>query len=404
MSLPLFLVAEGASLFGNSAIAIVLPWLILSRTHDPATAGFVSMVTGLPAVVAALVGGHLIDRVGRRRMAVLADCGSALSVAALAVVDRLWGLDVGWFVVLGLAGALFDVPGMTARETLMANVSEASGVSLDRIAGLRQTIFGLSFLAGPALAGVLMSVLDPVRVVWITAGCSALAALATALMPLRPAPAVDPGTKDSPLSGLAVVRANPGLLAVLIISFASTLPVAPLLSVVLPAHFQRMDAPGLLGAATSGYAVGSIIGSIVYAVGLSRWRWPTWLVSLALYTASFALIATLSGFWVVAAGMAVAGIAGGLMGPIFTVGMTENVPDAQRGRVFGLLNALALVAAPLGLGLVALLLSRWPLDVGAWALLVVWAPAAVYGVVAPGLRAFVEPEEEVAVVDHLPAG
>lgn len=99
----------------------------------------------------------------------LADCGSAISVVALAVVDLLWGLDVTWFTVLGLAGALFDVPGMTARETLMADVSEASGVALDTIAGLRQTVFGVSFLAGPALAGVLVSVLDPIRVVWITA-------------------------------------------------------------------------------------------------------------------------------------------------------------------------------------------------------------------------------------------
>ncbi len=68
MALPLFLLAEGTSLFGNAAIAIVLPWLTPARTGDPATAGFVAMITGLPFVAAALVGGHLIDRVGRRRM------------------------------------------------------------------------------------------------------------------------------------------------------------------------------------------------------------------------------------------------------------------------------------------------------------------------------------------------
>ena len=35
-SLPLFVAAEAFSLFGNSAIAIVLPWLVLTRTGDPA--------------------------------------------------------------------------------------------------------------------------------------------------------------------------------------------------------------------------------------------------------------------------------------------------------------------------------------------------------------------------------
>ena len=38
-TLPLYLTATAASLFGNSAIAIVLPWLVLERTGDPAMAG-----------------------------------------------------------------------------------------------------------------------------------------------------------------------------------------------------------------------------------------------------------------------------------------------------------------------------------------------------------------------------
>src|SRR3954453_22322925 len=88
-SLPLFVAGEALSLFGNSAIAIVLPWLVLTRTGDPAVTGLVAAATALPAIAAALVGGWLIDKVGQRRMSVLADLGSALSVAGLAVVDRV---------------------------------------------------------------------------------------------------------------------------------------------------------------------------------------------------------------------------------------------------------------------------------------------------------------------------
>ena len=116
-SLALFVAAESFSLFGNSAIGIVLPWLVLSRTGDPAVTGLVAAFAALPAILAALVGGWLIDKVGQRRMSVLSDLGSALSVAGLAVVDRVFGLDIGWFIALGVLGALFDVPGMTARET-----------------------------------------------------------------------------------------------------------------------------------------------------------------------------------------------------------------------------------------------------------------------------------------------
>ena len=80
-SLPLFVAAEAFSLFGNSAIAIVLPWLVLTRTGDPAVTGRVAAVPALPAILAALVGGWLFDKVGQRRMSLLADFGSAVSVA-----------------------------------------------------------------------------------------------------------------------------------------------------------------------------------------------------------------------------------------------------------------------------------------------------------------------------------
>lgn len=90
-TLPLYLIATATSLFGNASIAIVLPWLVLERTGDPALAGTVAAITAAPGALAAFVGGHLIDKVGRRRMAVLSDVGSALAVAALAVVDARVG-------------------------------------------------------------------------------------------------------------------------------------------------------------------------------------------------------------------------------------------------------------------------------------------------------------------------
>ncbi|MFI5429745.1 MFS transporter [Aeromicrobium sp. UC242_57] len=183
-AVPLYIGGASLSLFGNSAIGIVLPWLVLTTTGSLSSAGVIAAVAGLAAVPATFAGGRLIDRFGARNVAVVADVGSATAVLGLVVVHYTVGLSVPWFMVLGAAGAVFDVPGMTARQAMLAGVSSVSGTSVEKVAGLFQAGFSLAFLAGPGIAGVLLSVMDPIDVVWVTAACSGGAALATALVPV----------------------------------------------------------------------------------------------------------------------------------------------------------------------------------------------------------------------------
>ena len=401
-TLPLFVAAEALSLFGNASISIVLPWLVLTRTGDPSIAGLVAAVAAVPSILATLVGGWLIDHVGQRRMSVIADLGSAVSVAGLAIVDWAFGLDIGWFVVLGVLGALFDVPGMTARETLMGRVSVTSGVVLDRVAAIRQGIFGVAFLAGPAVAGVLLTLLDPIRVVWVTAACSALAALCTLLMPLVGPAADETATEQEQPGGLATLWASPALRAMVVIAFGSALLTAPLITVLLPAHFQGLGQADWLGYTMSAFAAGSIVGSILYGVLAARSRRLVYVLGLVLQVIGMAGFATLQGFWLVAAGSVMVGIGGGLLSPIFLVFFTERVAERVRGRVLSLVNALGMVASPIGLSLMALLLTRSSLGVGARVVFVGFLVVSAYALVSRGMREFAATTPTVPAPDPEP--
>jgi MFS family permease len=268
-------------------------------------------------------------------------------------------------VVLGVLGALFDVPGMTARETLMGRVSVTSGVVLDRVAAIRQSVFGIAFLAGPAVAGLLLTLLDPIRVVWVTAACSALAALCTLVMPVVAQP---PTRRQSGSSSPAAWRpCGPVRRCGRWWSSPSAAPLltAPLLTVLLPAHFQRLGQADWLGYTMSAFAAGTIAGSILYGVLAARSRRLVYVLGLVLQTVGMAGFASLQGFWLVAAGSVMIGIGGGLLSPIFLVFFTERVAERVRGRVLSLVNALGMVASPIGLSLMALLLTRSTLGVGA---------------------------------------
>lgn len=180
----LYLGATFLSAFGNAIANVIWPWLVLQRTGDPAAAGLVTTCIVLPSAAFALIGGNLIDRFGRKRMSIISDIISAASVIALITVDATTGLTMGWFIALGIIGAVGDVPGMAARTALVGDISERSGRTTDWLAGAAQGMSGISFLLGPAFAGFMLSVMNMTSILWITAGCSASAALLTALITL----------------------------------------------------------------------------------------------------------------------------------------------------------------------------------------------------------------------------
>lgn len=390
LAVPLYLGGGALSLLGNSVIGIVLPWLVIARTGDLSTTALVAAVAGLAAVPASLLGGRLADRFGARRVAVAADLGSAGAVAALAVVDLTVGLSVAWFVVLGAAGAVFDVPGMTARQSLLADVAAVGGRSVDAVAGLFQTSFSLAFLAGPALAGLLLSILDPIDMVWLTAACSAGAALLTWFVPVSHG-STSPDGAEAPAGAWSRFRADPRLRAILLISFTGAFVIPPLLAVVLPGHFAALDEPGAFGMTVSAFAVGSLIGSVGYAVIGRRSRPAAYACGIVLMSIGLALIAPLGGVWLTAGAMGVLGIGSGLFGPVWNVFVAEQVPVEVRGRVLSWFNAASLVAGPIGLGLLAALLTRAELSTAAIVIAAGWMIVAVFALASRHARAIAHP-------------
>ncbi len=276
---------------------------------------------------------------------------------------------------------------MAARSALVGAVSRTSGRTVDFIAGLNQSIGGMAWLIGPALAGFLMAALPIELVLWITAGCSLLAAALTALLRLVPAEeeaeeaeaAVDVPDLGALRSWAEVVRPAPiRLLAA--VTFISAALVSPYLAVLMPAHFQSIDAPVRLGLAMSAYAVGMMLsGFLVAAVGMDRRR-TIWVASMLLFSVGFALMGALGYSWLVVVGMAVAGLGGGLMGPLQMVLVTEIIPEKLRGRAFSVFMAIGQFSAPIGLITATGLLTQVSIYVTAAVLAVAWVLISVWAI------------------------
>lgn len=425
----IYLASAATSMLGNAVATIVWPWLVLDRTGDPAAAGLVAAAIAFPSLLFAFLGGHLIDTFGRKPMSIISDLISAASVVGVIIVDARLGLTMAWFVALGIIGAVGDIPGMAARSALVGDVSRVSGMTVDRIAGLNQSIGGLSWLLGPALAGFMMATIPIQLVLWITAGCSFAAALLTAMLRLHPGasdptPLADDGSRGSPPEGgdpagsvpgssvpgsggdpgaeaaaggetidIGALRAwgrvvrPPAIRLLVIITFASAALVSPYLAVLLPAHFQSIDAPAMLGLSMSTYAVGMVLAGLAVAKIGAQNRRAMWTTAIALDLIGFSMLGALGVSWLVIAGMFVAGVGGGFLGPLSMVLVTEDIPEKLRGRAFSVFTAVNQFAAPIGLVAVTALLTQADIYLVAAILAVIWAFISVWAI-ARGFRIF----------------
>lgn len=352
-----YLASHALSLLGNGVAAVALPLIVLQATGSPASVGLVSVATAGPALVVGLGAGIVLDRVDRRTCSILADVASAAAVAAIPLVDRVWGLTLAWFVALAILGAVGDVPGLTARQVLVPALARHAGVSLERLVGLRQAMTSAALVVGPAAAGALLAVFDASTVLLLTAATSSAAALLTLALPRRvgrvpDAPVGRRSIRADLAESLGVVRRSRFLTGTVGLTLGLAVVLGGLQGLVLPVYFGAIGRPDLLGLVLTALAIGMLVGTAGFAaVGArgSRRRWAG--AALVGTTAGLLAIATLPSTAVVLAGAALLGVGNAVLGSILGVLQAERVPDATRGRVLSLQNALLQVAAPAGVGL-----------------------------------------------------
>ena len=154
--MPALLILSSAFLAaaGNGISMVAFPWLVLQRTGSAVDASIVAAAATLPLLVATLVAGTAVDFVGRRRVAMLADALSAMSVAAIPVLAITLGTGSLTTVVLaGLAalGSFFDPAGMTARQSMLPEAAARAGWTLDHTNSVYEAVFNLAYITGPGI-------------------------------------------------------------------------------------------------------------------------------------------------------------------------------------------------------------------------------------------------------------
>lgn len=135
---------------GLGLVFPILPRLLAEVTRADNVAAWIGILSALYAVmqfVFAPTLGALSDRIGRRPVLLVSLAGAALNYVVMAFAPQLWMLLVGR-VVAGLTGA-----NMAVASAYVADVSREDQRA--RRFGLFNAVFGVGFIVGPVLGGLL---------------------------------------------------------------------------------------------------------------------------------------------------------------------------------------------------------------------------------------------------------
>lgn len=359
--------ANAVSAAGTAVSAVGIPWFVLQTTGSAGRAGVVAFCATLPIVVSAVIGGPVIDRIGRRRVSIGTDAVCAAAVAAVPLLHRA-GMLPFWALcaLVGIVG-LVHTPGKTARYVLVPDLAAHAGTTLPRAASLFDAVERGARMIGAAVAGVLIAVLGAQWALLVDAASFGLSALLVAAG-LRGIRSAEPVKAAAPVSlrtygtelreGYAYLLKARLLLAVVLMVMVMNGLDQGWVAVLLPVHAEQdLGGPTALGVVSAVWGAGGLLGALLYgAFGHRFSRYAVFAVCVVLCGAPRYATAGLTDSTIaLAVTMGVAGLAAGALNPILTTVTYERVPQALRSRVSGALTAGSELTMPLG-GLTAGLL------------------------------------------------
>src|SRR5215211_1549873 len=268
--------ANAVSETGNVLAFVAIPWFVLQTTGSAAKTGLTGGAFLLAAVVAGVVGGPVVDRIGFKRASIVADLAGALTVASIPLLFHTTGLDFWQLLLLVFLGGFLDAPGHTARQSLVPDLAGRARMRIERANSAFQGIQHASFLVGPPLAGLLIALFTPSNVLWIDAAtfvvsAALVASLVPSVSPRSGTAAAEPRRAGAYLAelaeGITFIRRDRLVSWMFGIGVVANFLILPLFAIVLPVYAKQTYGSAVdLGLMLGGFGSGALAGTVFYEI------------------------------------------------------------------------------------------------------------------------------------------
>ena len=366
---------------GDQFVSIGLLWAALELSQSATVAGLTLAVYSGALITAGLFVGSVLDRFPKKPLIVLDNAVRVVAVGGIAGAGFAHHLSLVTLLVLAAVAALASAITVVATRAYLPTIVPEELIVT--VFAVDSTLYNIASIAGPAIAGLVVTHYGASAALAAGAGCFALFVAVAVFIPagaldVGVPPESKPLSLDEELRGARYIASNPVLRGVTVLTVGSNFFFQVC---IVGLAFLSKDALGLgargQGLMLAAIAVGALAASLI--LGTGQWRYPRGASFIATSIALGVLFAVL-GF---APSLPIAVsllIVVGAIDAAFFIFMSElrqrTPPPELLARVIGasmVLNVLSMPFANAATGFAVTALGVRPMFVAAGALLVIYS-------------------------------
>jgi MFS family permease len=370
-----FLAGNLISDLGNSFSMLAIPWFVLATGGSASQTGIVVAAGVVPYIVVGILGGAFVDRLGPKRSAIISDLMSAAAVSAIPLLHSTVGIAFWQLIALVVLGAVFDGPGMSARMAMFPDLVHRAGINAERANTWFTLTRRIASVFGAPLAGVTIAAVGPSSLLWINAVSFIVSASMIATFVQIPAPekvhkvvpediAIGTTYLQDLREGMHALLGNRLLVSMISAMLLGSLVAEPLYGLILPTYAnQELGSAAQLGFIFGALGAGSIVGNLIYLAVKDRLSRSVFFIGGYVGRAlCFTVFLASPTWWQIAIAIFLGAVSLEPGNPISMSVQQEQVPPGLRGRVFGVISAMAATMYPTGVVIYGFLISWIGMD------------------------------------------
>jgi MFS family permease len=328
----LLLIGRFIASFGNQMLSFAIGWELWLRTHDPFALGLVGLVQVIPVILLSLPAGHVADQYNRKHIVFITQVLFSLCSLGLALLSFFQGpLILIYLCVLGIGIARsFNDPATSTLlpQTIPPNIFASA-------ATWSSSSWQLASILGPALAGLIIALLNKAAVIYIFDAVAAIVFLVLVALikgrPLTLSPKT--ATLESLAEGLRFIHDTKVILAAITLDmFAVLFGGAVALLPIYATDILKVGPEGL-GLMRAAPSIGALVMALILAyLPPFKNTGRTLLLAVAGFGLATIVFGFSTSFWISIAMLALLGGLDNISVVIRSTLILTLTPDEMRGR------------------------------------------------------------------------